>query len=299
MEIVKIACPSNKLHIKCPYAMTPEFLVVHNTANDGSARAEINYMHSNNNYTSFHYAVDDKEIVQGIEENRNAWHSGDGVKGRGNRCGIAIEICYSKSGGERFDKAEILATKFIASKLKEKGWGIDKVRKHQDFARKYCPHRTLDRGWQRFLDMIRAELGETVAPKPIENIKELYKVKITTAVLRVRADATTNSAIVGKVYKNEVYTIIEEKNGWGKLKSGLGYICLDYTSKGTQHIVNNSYTTGRYIVNSSIGLNVRYTPGGNKKKAYRNGTVFDVFEVKGEWGRTPSGWVCLKYAKKQ
>ena len=150
---------SSKYNIKCPYTMNAEFIVVHNTANDASANNEIEYMKSNNNKVSFHYAVDDTEIVQGIPENRNAWHAGDG-NGNGNRKGIAIEICYSKSGGERFDKAEENAAEFIASKLKEKGWGIDKVKKHQDFANKYCPHRTLDYGWERFLNKIRSYLGQ-------------------------------------------------------------------------------------------------------------------------------------------
>jgi len=140
--------------------MTPEFIVVHNTANDASARNEIAYMISNNNQVSFHYAIDDKEIVQGIPENRNAWHAGDDKNGEGNRKGIGIEICYSKSGGQRFIEAEKLAAKFIAYKLNEKGWGIDKVKKHQDFSGKYCPHRTLDMGWQRFLDMVQAELNK-------------------------------------------------------------------------------------------------------------------------------------------
>jgi len=139
--------------------MTPEFIVVHNTANDASARNEIAYMISNNNQVSFHYAVDDKEIVQGIPENRNAWHAGDGSNGPGNRKGLSIEICYSKSGGKRFEEAEKLAAKFIAFKLNEKGWGIDRVKKHQDFSGKYCPHRTLDMGWQRFLNMVQAELN--------------------------------------------------------------------------------------------------------------------------------------------
>ena len=149
----------SKHSIKCPHEMNPEFIVVHNTANDASANNEISYMRSNNNKVSFHYAVDDVEIVQGISENRNAWHAGDGGEGQGNRKGIAIEICYSKSGGERFDKAEENAAEFIASKLKEKGWGIDKVKKHQDFSNKYCPHRTLDLGWERFLNKIRGYLG--------------------------------------------------------------------------------------------------------------------------------------------
>ena len=156
---------SSKYNIKCPYEMTPEFIVVHNTANDASAKNEISYMKSNNNKVSFHYAVDDTEIVQGITEDRNAWHTGDGGNGQGNRKGIAIEICYSKSGGEKFDKAEKNAAEFIASKLKEKGWGIDKVKKHQDFANKYCPHRTLDFGWDRFLNMVKSYMED----KPIDN----------------------------------------------------------------------------------------------------------------------------------
>jgi len=172
MNIVQNFVSPSKYNIKCPYPMTPEFIVVHNTANDASAKNEIAYMISNNNQVSFHYAVDDKEIVQGIPENRNAWHAGDGGSGPGNRRGIAIEICYSLSGGQRFIEAEKLAAKFIAYKLKEKGWGIDRVKKHQDFSGKYCPHRTLDMGWQRFLNMVKSELdklkgGATVAEKNV------------------------------------------------------------------------------------------------------------------------------------
>lgn len=160
MKVVQNLVPASKYSIKCPYSMAPEFIVVHNTANDASARNEIANMISNNNQVSFHYAVDDKEIIQGIPENRNAWHAGDGANGQGNRKGLSIEICYSKSGGKRFEEAEKLAAKFIAYKLYEKGWGIDKVKKHQDFSGKYCPHRTLDMGWQRFLDMVQTELDK-------------------------------------------------------------------------------------------------------------------------------------------
>lgn len=158
MKIIKNLVSTSKYNIKCPYSMNAEFIVVHNTANDASAKNEIAYMIRNNNQVSFHYAIDDKEIVQGIPENRNTWNAGDGGSGKGNRKGLSIEICYSKSGGSRFIEAEKLAAKFIASKLKEKGWGIDKVTKHQDYSGKYCPHRTLDMGWQRFLNMVKTEL---------------------------------------------------------------------------------------------------------------------------------------------
>lgn len=160
MEIVKDLVSSSKYNIKCPYERTPKFYVVHNTANDASAKNEIAYMIRNDNKVSFHYAVDDKEVVQGLPDNRSAFASGDGGKGQGNLYGIHVEICYSKSGGERFTKAEQNACKFIAEGLKKHGWDISHVKKHQDFANKYCPHRTLDLGWQRFLNMIQKELDK-------------------------------------------------------------------------------------------------------------------------------------------
>lgn len=155
----EIKLSSEKYNIKCPYSMVPQFVVVHNTANDASAENEIKYMQSNNNEVSFHYAVDDKEAVLGIPLNRNAWHAGDGGSGRGNRYGIAIEICYSKSGGVKFEKSEKNAAILIASILKKHGWGIDKVTKHQDYSGKYCPHRTLDMGWDRFKNMVKEQLS--------------------------------------------------------------------------------------------------------------------------------------------
>lgn len=156
--------PQSKWNIKCPYPMTAEFITVHNTANDASANNEISYMISNDREVSYHFAIDDKEVVQGIPLNRNAWHAGDGGNGTGNRKTIGIEICYSLNGGDRFVKAEKLAAKFIAQLLDERGWNISKVKKHQDWSGKYCPHRTLDMGWQRFLDMVSSELKALQKP---------------------------------------------------------------------------------------------------------------------------------------
>lgn len=157
LSIFQNLVSKDKWDIKCPYAMKPEYIVVHNTANDASARNEIAYMTRNNNQVSFHYAVDDKEAIQGILDNRNAWHSGDGAFGTGNRKGIAIEICYSKSGGMKFDKAEQNAAELIAMKMKEFNIPISNVKRHYDFAtdKKRCPHRTMDKGWDRFLDMVK------------------------------------------------------------------------------------------------------------------------------------------------
>lgn len=178
MKVRQMLVDPSKYSIKCPYSMNATRIVVHNTANDASANNEVSYMIRNNEKVSFHFAVDDKEIVQGIPLDRNAYHAGDG-SGKGNREGIAVEICYSKSGGDRFVKAEQNAAKFIAQLLKERGWGIDKVTKHQDYSGKYCPHRTLDMGWERFLNMIRAELGQTQVDVTTSSKEPNYTGKIT------------------------------------------------------------------------------------------------------------------------
>lgn len=163
--IKKIPMPQSKYSIKCPYVMNPTRIVIHNTANDASAENEIKYMQSNNNQVSFHFAVDDKQAVQGIDMWRNAWHAGDGPNGIGNRQGISIEICYSKSGGTRFAKAEQNAAELTARLLIDFGWGLDKVTKHADYAKKDCPHRTMLLGWDRFLNMVNDKRDELLGKK--------------------------------------------------------------------------------------------------------------------------------------
>lgn len=56
-----------------------------------------------------------------------------------------------------------------------------------------------------------------------------YKVKVTVNSLRIRASASASSAITGGLVKGNVVTIVAEKNGWGKLSTGAGWIYLDYT----------------------------------------------------------------------
>ena len=45
--------------------------------------------------------------------------------------------------------------------------------------------------------------------------------------LNVRQGPSTLDAINTKVYKDQVFTIVEEKDGWGRLKSGAGWISLN------------------------------------------------------------------------
>lgn len=259
VNIIKRIVPESKWGIKCPYEMTPTRIVVHNTANDATARNEIAYMTNNDYETSFHYAVDDKEIVQGIEENRNGWHASDG-NGKGNREGIAIEICYSQSGGERFIKAEQNAVELIVDILKRYGWGIDRVTKHQDYGNhKYCPHRTLDMGWDRFLNMIKAKLEDNPASN---EVNVYYRVK------------TQKHGWLSEV-KN-----IEDYAGWENSPiTGLAIRVDKGSIKYRVHIKEIKDSNGNVIVK---GRWLPYVTGyniGDKKNGYAgNGNIIDCVE---------------------
>lgn len=60
---------------------------------------------------------------------------------------------------------------------------------------------------------------------------EGYLVKVTASALNIRKGAGTNNPVVGVIRDKGTYTIVETKKNWGKLKSGAGWICLDYTTK--------------------------------------------------------------------
>ena len=62
-----------------------------------------------------------------------------------------------------------------------------------------------------------------------------YKVRITATDLNIRTGPGTNYPSKGYI-KPTVYTIVEEATGkgatkWGKLKSGAGWISLDYAKR--------------------------------------------------------------------
>lgn len=71
----------------------------------------------------------------------------------------------------------------------------------------------------------------TTTSSSTSNTFESYLVMITTGTLNVRAGAGTGYKITTQVHQGELYTIVGEKNGWGRLKSGAGWISLKYTKK--------------------------------------------------------------------
>ena len=64
-----------------------------------------------------------------------------------------------------------------------------------------------------------------------KNSDDDFLVKVTATALNIRSGAGTNYPVVGVITDKGTYTIVEKKGNWGKLKSGKGWIHLDYTKK--------------------------------------------------------------------
>ena len=317
---------SSKYSIKCPYSMDPQYITIHNTSNSASADAEIRYMISNNNQTSFHVCVDEREVIQAIPFNRNAWHAGDGASGTGNRKSIGIEIARSTGDANLFEQAERNCAAYVAKLLKERGWGIDRVKRHKDWSGKYCPHKTMDKGWQRFLNMIQAELNKLngasqpkprpVQPKPQPATNSKFKVGnyngyvVTTDSLNVRSQRNGGSTLLTTIPKGtKVYVryVMYQDNSatpkgalWGGVEYNgkTGFINLNYVQPTSAPTVNTSF---RVKINTAV-LNVR--KGASASTAIttqvRNGEVYTIVEERNGWGRLKSGagWINLSYTKR-
>ena len=122
--------------------MKPEYITVHSTGNPRStAQNEADNVCNNNPdlKVSFHYAVDDKDLIQVLPTNETAWHAGDGL-GTGNMKSIGIEIC---EGGDRV-KALMNAIELVKELMVAYNIDRNHVARHKDWSGKNCPRILID-----------------------------------------------------------------------------------------------------------------------------------------------------------
>ena len=102
---------------------------------------------------------------------------------------------------------------------------------HRWFKNKACPGDYLYGKHAYIAAEVNKRLDVTEAQPAEQPTSSNYKVRITAGTLNVRAGAGTSYKVTTTVKKGGVYTITAEQNGWGKLKSGAGWISLKYTEK--------------------------------------------------------------------
>lgn len=138
-----------------------------------------------------------------------------------------------------------------------------------------------------------------------ENSKASYTVKVSISDLVIRKGPGVTYDKTGGVTGKGTFTIVEECAGWGKLKSGAGWIPLSLENPDeTSEKVDTSF---KVKVEISY-LNIRKGPGMNYDKTGRKTgvgtfTIVEVSEGEGSstgWGKLKSGagWICLDYTKK-
>src|SRR5690606_32357375 len=162
--------------------MIPETITIHNTGNPSStARNERAWLTnpSNDRTASFHVVVDEYEAIECIPLNEVAWHAGDG-NGDGNRKSIGIEICESGDYAQTLENAANL----VAKMLRDRGWGVDRLRRHYDWSGKICPRLMYDggtwAGWEAFKRVVAEEINK----EDVNEMKQIEELKKQVTELR-------------------------------------------------------------------------------------------------------------------
>lgn len=132
-----------------------------------------------------------------------------------------------------------------------------------------------------------------------------YTVTTTCDVLNIRTGAGTDTATAGQIAESEgkknLYTIVEEQNGWGRLKSGAGWICLSYTKRSgagqAQVFQPYTVTTTCNVLNIRAGAGTDTNIVGKITEPQGRKNQYTIVEEQNGWGRLKSGagWISLEY----
>ena len=229
-----------------------EKITIHHMADDIPLERLGEVFAEEDRQASANYAVDGRgRVALYVEEANRAWTSSSPDN---DHQAVTIEVASDTTHPYAItDKAMAALIELCADICRRNGikkllWKGDKnlvgkvdqqnLTVHRWFANKACPG---DYIYQRLADIaakVNAKLGASgTSPAPDAPVSKVpYKVRITATDLRIRQGPNTDATIVQKAIAPGVYTIVSEATGkgatlWGKLKSGLGWVSLDYCKK--------------------------------------------------------------------
>lgn len=183
------------------------------------------------------------------------WGCGSGKKGSYNsnpQARIQFEICEDSLADKTYFTAVFQeAAEFCAYLCKQYYLNVSQICSHAEaYKAGYGTNHGDPDHWLKkfgktmddFRDEVKALLEEDKATVTATQAAEAttttlpYLVRVTADALNIRKGPGTNYKIGGTIRDKGTYTIVEESAGkgatkWGKLKSGAGWISLDYTTK--------------------------------------------------------------------
>jgi N-acetylmuramoyl-L-alanine amidase CwlA len=207
MKIIQQLIPADKkpkYNVKgkeVTFVMVPEYITIHETDNkkkgataDAHARLQTG---GNSRQASWHYQVDDKQVIQSLPTNEAGIHAGDGENGTGNRKSVAIEICVNEDGD--YEKAIKNAAELVAHLMKELKIPIHKVVPHQHWSGKNCPRNLLSR-WTEFITLCKLESAK------LEPLNEIELGYVKTGSMPIK-EAEKRAAEIQKLYGGIVHVM--------------------------------------------------------------------------------------------
>ena len=151
-----------------PGTNSKKYIVIHETANTrkgANANAHARLQASGNSRNaSWHYTVDDKEIVQSFSDNAQCWHAGNKYY---NQNSIGIEICVNSDGN--FKKAVDNAVELTKQLMRKYNVPASRVIQHNQASGKDCPRylRSGSKGitWAQFKSRLSGKTSAKPAKK--------------------------------------------------------------------------------------------------------------------------------------
>lgn len=151
-----------------------------------------------------------------------------------------------------------------------------------------------------------AKTEEKSEPKPEAKYADIG-ISIAKEYVNIREKASTDSSILGKLYKGSAATILKTKGDWYYVESGSvkGYVNAEFLKTG---IPDDEITEKYGTLSVSVavdGLNVRIEPSTEAKKVtviYMN-EIYPVLKDKGDWlqikitDENKTGYVKKEFAK--
>lgn len=214
-------------------------ITIHHMAGNLTVEQCGNIFKNPSRKASSNYGIDTNgRVGLYVEESNRAWTSGSAEN---DQQAITMEVANDVIGGnwhisdkayaKMIDLCVDICQRNGIKALRWTGGKDGNLTCHYMFQATACPGPYLKSKMQDIANQVNARLGVIpINPLPPTTKTTPYLVKIATDVLNVRDGAGTQYKINTTVKRGQVYTIVEECNGWGKLKSGAGWICLAYTT---------------------------------------------------------------------
>ena len=248
-----------------PRNHTIDTITIHCIVGQWTAKQGCDYFATTNRQCSANYVVGkDGSIGLSVDEKDRSWCSSNGTND--NRA-ITIEVAsdtthpYAVTAKAYAALLDLVTDICKRNGIKKLVWSTNKndrvnhrngcnMTVHRDFANKACPGEYLySRHGEIAAEVNRRLQGASngggvvdtppAAEKPTGGTTEAtvtpYLVRVKISNLNIRKGPGTNYGSTGFI-KPGVYTIVAESTGtgatkWGKLKSGAGWISLDYATK--------------------------------------------------------------------